>query len=96
MCLGFTRGRLGGCALLPPRTPVGTPDGLSFIPGPDLGGGMELVAQAHGGALLSGGKPGNAGGRRFAERQAQRRERTDAIKDAVTGHIERYRRSSAS
>jgi len=36
------------------------------------------IPQAHGGALLSGGKPGNAGGRRFAERQAQRRERTDA------------------
>ena len=37
---------------------------------------------------MSGGKPGNAGGRRFAERQARRKERSDAIKDALTGHIE--------
>ena len=41
-------------ALLPPETPVVTPDGLSFIPVEDVG----LVAQAHGGALKSGGKPG--------------------------------------
>ena len=51
--------------------------------------GLSLIPQAHGGALLSGGKPGNAGGRRFAERQARRRERSEAINDAVTGHIER-------
>ncbi len=62
----------GGGPPLPPRTAVDTADGLSFIPGPDVGGGVELVVQTHGGALLSGGKPGNAG-RRFAERQARRR-----------------------
>ncbi len=41
-----------------PGTAVETADGLSFIPGPDVGGGVELVAQAHGGALKAGGTPG--------------------------------------
>ena len=51
-------------------------------------GGPSLVPQSHGGALLSGGKPGNAGGRRSAERRARRMERSEEIKDALTGHIE--------
>ena len=38
-------------AILPPRASVSASDGLSFIPGPDGGGGAELVAQPHGGAL---------------------------------------------
>ncbi len=37
---------------------------------------------------MSGGKPGNAGGRRSAERRARRMERSEEIKDALTGHIE--------
>jgi len=44
-----------------------------------------LVPQAHGGALLAGGIPGHPG----ARVQQRRRERSEAIKDAVTGHIER-------
>ncbi len=47
-----------------------------------------MVAQAHGGALKSGGTPGNAGGRVAAERRRARVERTEEIKDALTGHIE--------
>ena len=38
-----------------------------------------MVAQAHGGALLSGGKPGNVGGgRAAAERRRARAERSEA------------------
>ncbi len=49
-----------------------------------------MVAQEHGGALLSGGKPGNVGGGRVAaERRRARAERSEAINDAVTGHIEK-------
>ncbi len=44
-----------------------------------------MVPQAHGGALLAGGIPGHPG----ARVQQRRRERSEAIKDAATGHIER-------
>ena len=72
-------------ALLGARTPVDTPDGPSFIAGAEVGG-VELAAQAHGGALLSGGKPGNVvGGRAAADRRRVRAERSEAINDAVTG-----------
>ncbi len=56
-------------------------------------GGPSLVPQAHGGALLSGGKPGNRGGGQaglaHAERRRARVERDEAIDDAVTGHVEK-------
>ncbi len=48
-----------------------------------------MVAQAHGGALRVG-NPGNAGGgRAAAERRRARTEPSEAINDAVTGHIEK-------
>ncbi len=48
-----------------------------------------MVPQAHGGALKSGGTPGNrGGGQASAERRRARAERDEAINDAVTGHIE--------
>ena len=63
---------------------MGASDGLSFIPG----GGPSFVPQAHGGDLVRGGTPEgrSKGGQVTAER---RRERSDAINDAVRGHIER-------
>ena len=70
---------------LPPRTAVDTADGLSFIPGPDVGGGVGLVRQAHGGALRTGGNPGNRGGRVTAERHRPRAERSEAVDDAMVG-----------
>ncbi len=52
---------------------------------------MELVPQAHGGALMRGGTPeGHAkGGRVAAERRRARAERSEAVDDAVAGHIEK-------
>ncbi len=47
-----------GETLLPPGATVSAADGPSFSPV----GGVELVAQAHGGALKTGGTPGNVGG----------------------------------
>ena len=47
-----------------------------------------MVAQAHGGALKTGGTPGNVGGRVAAERRRARAERTAEIKDALTGRLE--------
>ena len=41
------------------------------------------VPQKHGGALYAGGVPGNRGG------GLERRERIEAIKEALTGHVER-------
>ena len=43
------------------------------------------VPQRHGGALYAGGVPGNRGGGRA---QQERRERIEAIKEALTGHVE--------
>ena len=42
------------------------------------------VPQRHGGALYAGGVPGNRGGGMAQER----RERIEAIKEALTGHVE--------
>ena len=72
------------------RAPVagGVAEPPSFSPEVEVGGGGSrppLVPQAHGGALLAGGIPGHPG----ARVQQRRRERSEAIKDAVTGHIER-------
>ncbi len=54
-------------------------------------GGMELVPQAHGGALMRGGTPeGHAkGGRVAAERRRARAERSEAVDDAMVGHVEK-------
>ncbi len=64
-------------------TPVETPDGLSFSQ-------VELVPQAHGGSLRRG-NPGNAGGggREAAERRRARAERSEAVDDAMVGHVEK-------
>ncbi len=70
------------------RAAVSAADGLSFSQGEGRGG-PELVPQAHGGALLSGGKPGNAGGRVTAERRRVRAERSEAVDDAMVGHVEK-------
>ncbi len=50
---GFTAVAVLSLALapLPPGAPVSAPVGLSFIP-VENGGGVELVAQPHGGALI--------------------------------------------
>ena len=49
-----------------------------------------MVPQAHGGALLSGGKPGNVGwGRAAAERRRARAERSEAVDDGMVGHVEK-------
>ncbi len=70
------------------RTPVDTPDGPSFIAVPEVGG-VELVVQEHGGALRVG-NPGNAGGgRAAAERRRARAERSEAVDDAMVGHVEK-------
>ena len=47
-----------------------------------------MVVQEHGGALQRG-NPGNAGGRVTAERHKARKERSEDITDAITGHIEK-------
>ncbi len=70
------------------RSPVESPGGFPLVRS-EAGGGEELVAQAHGGALLPGGKPGNDGGRVTAEKHKVRKERSEAITDAITGHIEK-------
>ena len=50
-----------------------------------------MVAQAHGGALKSGGTPemSSKGGLAAAERRRARAQRDEAIDDAVAGHIEK-------
>ena len=70
-------------------TTVEPADGLSFIAGPGRGSGVELVPQAHGGALMRGGTPemSSKGGLAAAEKRRARAERDEAIDDAVTGHI---------
>ena len=51
-----------------------------------------MVAQEHGGALKVG-NPGNAGGgaagRVHAERRRARAERSEAVDDAMVGHVEK-------
>ena len=49
-----------------------------------------MVPQAHGGALRRG-NPGNAGlgGRAAAERRRARAERSEAVDDAIVGHVEK-------
>ena len=49
-----------------------------------------MVPQAHGGALRRG-NPGNAGlgGRAAAERRRARAERSEAVDDAMVGHVEK-------
>ena len=48
-----------------------------------------MVAQPHGGALRVG-NPGNAGGgRAAAERRRARAERSEAVNDAMVGHVEK-------
>ncbi len=65
-------------------------DGPSFIAVPEVGG-VELVPQAHGGALLRGGTPEMSakGGRAAAEKRRARAERSDAVDDAMVGHVEK-------
>ena len=52
-----------------------------------------MVPQAHGGALKAGGTPGNrggsGGGRAAAERRRARAERSEAVDDAMVGHVEK-------
>ena len=50
-----------------------------------------MVAQAHGGALKAGGtlEGSSRGGWLAAERRRVRAERSEAVDDAVTGHIEK-------
>ncbi len=52
---------------------------------------MELVPQAHGGALLRGGTPEMSakGGRAAAEKRRARAERSEAVDDAMVGHVEK-------
>ncbi len=66
-------------------------DGLSFIAGSEGGGGVELVPQAHGGALKSGGTPEgrSKGGVVAAERRRARAERSEAVDDAMVGHVKK-------
>ncbi len=47
-----------------------------------------MVPQAHGGSLRVG-NPGNAGGRVAAERRRARAERSEAVEDAMVGHVEK-------
>ncbi len=49
-----------------------------------------MVAQAHGGALKTGGTPGNVGGRVAADRRRARAERSEAIDDAMAGYAEKF------
>ncbi len=50
-----------------------------------------MVAQAHGGALLPGGTPeGRLKGKQvIAERRRARAERSEAVDDAMVGHVEK-------
>ncbi len=52
---------------------------------------MELVPQAHGGALMRGGTPEtlSKGGRAAAEKRRARAERSEAVDDAMVGHVEK-------
>ena len=54
-------------------------------------GGPSLVPQAHGGALLPGGTPeGRLKGKQvIAERRRVRAERSEAVDDAMVGHVEK-------
>ncbi|MCH7717171.1 MAG: hypothetical protein IH876_13635, partial [Gemmatimonadetes bacterium] len=54
-------------------------------------GGPSLVPQAHGGALLPGGTPeGRLKGKQvIAERRRARAERSEAVDDAMVGHVEK-------
>ncbi len=80
-------GRFG--ALLGARSSVGSSDGFPLV----RAGGVGLVAQEHGGALKAGGTPGNRGGVRAglapAERRRARAERSEAVDDAMVGHVEK-------
>ncbi len=67
-----------------------TPDGPSFIAViavPEVGVG--LVAQPHGGALRVGNPGNSGGGRAAAERRRARAERSEAVDDAMIGHVEK-------
>ena len=70
---------------------MSAPDGPSLIAGADLVGGVELVPQEHGGALMRGGTPEMSakGGRAAAERRRARAERSEAVDDAMVGHVEK-------
>ncbi len=70
------------------RVSVGVSDGPSFIAVPEVG---ELVPQAHGGALMRGGtREGHSkGGRVTAERRRARAEWSEAVDDAMVGHVEK-------
>ena len=50
-----------------------------------------MVPQAHGGALMRGGTPETSakGGRVAAERRRARAERSEAVDDAMVGHVEK-------
>ncbi len=64
-------------------------DGPSFIAVPEVEVG--LVAQEHGGALKPGGTPegSSRGGRLAAERRRARAARSEAVDDAMVGHVEK-------
>ena len=49
------------------------------------------MVQAHGGALLRGGTPEMSakGGRAAAEKRRARAERSEAVDDAMVGHVEK-------
>ena len=72
------------------RVSVGVSDGRSFIAVPEVGGG-GLVPQAHGGALKPGGTPeGRLKGKQVAaDRRRARAERSEAVDDAMVGHVEK-------
>jgi len=57
----------------------------------EVGGGVGLVAQPLGGALKPGGTPEgqSKGGRVTAERRRARAERSEAVDDAMVGHVEK-------
>ncbi len=67
---------------LPAGASVGASDGLSFIAVPEVGG-VGLVPQKHGGALVPGGTPEgrSRGGRAHAEQRRARAERSEAVDD---------------
>ncbi len=50
-----------------------------------------MVPQAHGGALMRGGTPetSSKGGRAAAEKRRARAERSEAVDDAMVGHVEK-------
>ncbi len=50
-----------------------------------------MVPQAHGGALMRGGTPEtlSKGGRAAAEKHRVRAERSEAVDDAMIGHVEK-------